>query len=319
MLLAVAFAFANNTGSIGFYYRQSGAFPPGMGVVVPADAVRTPEAREILQQVSFDDDRLFIDVLALGATAKDDAACGAGGSTGRLELQALRFSSTITHQNTRLSTRQLDVAGVSRGFVDGPRGTVVDGQNLGVSVGESEPGVLSTLRVQGDTSWALTDCAGKVLQSWTQSDWVSRSAAGLTAAEADALLDEAGFTKVNVVSAIAKATRRKLTRPTSERVKREYYDAGSPELEAAAALLKQSKGESWEAPARVWAALAKAGGRTGAMATYNLALYDEWRGDFAGAAEKAHAAHAVLKADWIIGYAALMDAMAMPDAAVSEG
>lgn len=52
------------------------------------------------------------------------------------------------------------------------------------------------------------------------------------------------------------------------------------------------------------------------MATLNLAVYGEWRGDFAGAASKARSANEVRETDWITAYTPRMEPLA---AVVGDG
>ncbi|MFH1467660.1 MAG: DUF6340 family protein [Pseudomonadota bacterium] len=318
LFASIPLVFANNTGSIRFYPQQSSVVPPGITKLVPADRVGTPEAREVLRQAGIDGTRMAVDVLPVGAAASADPACGAYGSDGRLELRALALQSAWSHENTMASAREFDLAGATRGYVMGPRGTTFDGRALDLSFGERVPAVQATLRIQADTVWALTDCAGRELRSWTQSDWVARSAVGRTVEDADALLDPTTLTRVEVVAAVAESTRGQLTAPKSERVDREIFDAGSPELEAAAELLHRSKYTDWDTAARIWERIAAQGddrrsARLAAMATYDLALYEEWRGDTGAAAERARRANEVLREDWIAGYVAVLDALADAD------
>lgn len=76
---------------------------------------------------------------------------------------------------------------------------------------------------------------------------------------------------------------------------------------------------AWDAPARVWSSVQEQGGRPAAMATLNLALYDEWRRACAGAASKARSTDEVLGTDRITGYAARMEARVEPPAAAVGG
>lgn len=338
LLLLASLASANDTGSLRFAYAQSGAVPDGVHTLAPKDAVSTVESRELLRLVSMDRATLAVDVLPPALGKSPDPTC-ASGAQGYLSLEAVAWNGTTTHESVQIADRGVDVASQSAEHsvsTYSERRTVGD---FALAAQTTRPGVRATYTLQADAEWAIRACDGAVLRGWTDRQTVSRVVEATSTKAADAMLDPDGLRRTDGLASLADAAQRALSRGRGDVVSRRYYDAGAPELAAAAHVLRGStattfrerlddlrehaRGEAalpdetaWAAARKLWTALSEAPtrasdrGRVSAMARYDLALAAEHDGDFATAAREAHLANEALHQDWIAVYAAEMEAMA---------